>query len=97
MKENLNKEFTIKTKTWKIIVSSFISALLVSLIIYYCFTTYNSVLIKLLQEINTNKEAFQLAELILPIAFVVIMTCKLGALVIADTEEKSAKKTKKKK
>lgn len=97
MKENLNKEFTIKTKTWRVIVSSFISALLVSLIIYYCFTTYNSVLIKLLQEINTNKEAFQLAELILPIAFVVIMTCKLGALVIADAEEKPAKKTKKKK
>ena len=97
MKENLNKEFTIKTKTWRVIVSSFISALLVSLIIYYCFTTYNSVLIKLLQEINTNKEAFQLAELILPIAFVVIMTCKLGALVIADAEEKPTKKTKKKK
>ena len=97
MKENLNKEFTIKTKTWRVIVSSFISALLVSLIIYYCFTTYNSVLIKLLQEINTNKEAFQLAELILPIAFVVIMTCNLGALVIADAEEKPAKKTKKKK
>ena len=97
MKENLNKEFTIKTKTWRVIVSSFISALLVSLIIYYCFTTYNSVLIKLLQEINTNKEAFQLAELILPIAFVVIMTCKLGTLVISDAEEKPAKKTKKKK
>ena len=97
MKENLNKEFTIKTKTWRVIVSSFISALLVSLIIYYCFTTYNSVLIKLLQEINTNKEAFQLAELILPIAFVVIMTCKLRALVKADAEEKPAKKTKKKK
>lgn len=97
MKENLNKEFTIKTKTWRVIVSSFISALLASLIIYYCFTTYNSLLIKLLQEINTNKEAFQLAELILPIAFVVIMMCKLGALVIADAEEKPTKKTKKKK
>ena len=97
MKENLNKEFTIKTKTWRVIVSSFISALLVSLIIYYCFTTYNSVLIKLLQEINTNKEAFQLAELILPIAFIVIMMCNLGTLVISDAEEKPAKKTKKKK
>lgn len=97
MKDNLNREFTIKTKTWKVIVSSFISALLVSLIIYYCVTTYNSVLIKLLQEINTNKEAFQLAELILPIAFIVIMMCKLATLVISDAEEKPAKKTKKKK
>ena len=92
MKKWLNKEYTVKRKMWTLLFETLIDALIFTMILYFCVTKYNTVIVDLLNNINENNIGFTFTKIMFPIILIIIATLKLGLYVINNSNINSKNK-----
>ena len=92
MKKWLNKEYVVKRKMWTLLFESVMDALIFTIILYFCVTKYNSVIIELLNNISANNSGFTFSKIMFPIILIIITMLKLGLYIISNGNNESKNK-----
>ena len=93
MLKGLKKEFVVKRDVKKIILSSIIDALVISILFYIAITHYNEFLVKLLQAIAEKNIAYEVSWIMLPLIIIITIMINLGFFIAND--EKTIEEAKK--
>lgn len=78
-----------KNRRIKIVIESFMLAIIWSIIIYLIVGPFNNTFVELLNCINTNNDALNITICILPILIIFILMIKLGKEVFSNSNVKN--------
>ena len=106
MLKGLKKEFVVKRNIKKIIITSIIDAVVISILFYIAITQYNEFLVDLLRAIAEKNVAYEISWMMLPLIIIMTIMINLGFFITNDEtaleaakkeikEKKSKKDTKK--
>ena len=85
MKKETKKEMMGKKQRYKLIIESFISSIIWTIILYLCMTKYNHFIIELLNSIKEQNLAFEMILLLFPIIFLML---KISNNFLTNNEKK---------
>ena len=94
MLKKLNQEIVVKrTLLWRII-DSIISAVGLTILLYFCLTDFNQEIVEFLKSVAENNIATETTLILFPILLIITITMNIGMIV--TTSDPKASKTNKK-
>jgi formate/nitrite transporter FocA (FNT family) len=86
------QEITIKKKAWEILLEGILSSIIISIIMYYCFS--NEGIAKIINE--STLTPLMLIKIVFPVILIIYIMISLTIIVLYQDKQKTKKKKKKK-
>lgn len=94
MLKKLNQEIVVKRTLLQRIIDSIISAVALTILLYFCLTDFNQEIVEFLKSVAENNIATEATLILFPILLIITITMNIGMIV--TTSNPSASKTNKK-
>lgn len=94
MLKKLNQEIVVKrTLLWRII-DSIISAICLSILLYFCLTDFNQEIVEFLKSVAENNRATEATIILFPILLIITITMNI-CMIVTTSATKTSKRKKK--
>lgn len=94
MLKKLNQEIVVKrTLLWRII-DSIISAICLSILLYFCLTDFNQEIVEFLKSVAENNRATEATIILFPILLIITITMNI-CMIVTTSAPKTSKRKKK--